>query len=89
MKFVEIYAALSTTNAEIERGFSCMKRIKTDFRNKLSIGRLQDLLMISLHEEDIKLERLDERENHWNLMELEGKFILNLKIFVSNFYRRK
>jgi len=27
---------LPTTNAEIERGFSCMKRIKTGFRNKLS-----------------------------------------------------
>jgi len=48
MKLVEIYAVLSTTNAKIQRGSSCMKRIKTDFRNKLSVGRLQDLLTISL-----------------------------------------
>jgi len=31
-----MYATLPTTNAGVERGFSCMKRIKTDFRNKLS-----------------------------------------------------
>jgi len=43
MKLVEIYAALLTTNAEIEieRGFSCMKKIKTG----------------SLNEEDINLSR--------------------------------
>jgi len=36
---IEIYATLPTANAEIEGGFSCMKRAKTDFRNKLS-GKL-------------------------------------------------
>jgi len=41
MKLVEIYATLFTANAEIERGFSCMKRIKTFFRNKLS-GKIFD-----------------------------------------------
>ena len=40
MKLIEIYTALPTTNSEIERGFSCIKRIKTALRNKLSVGRL-------------------------------------------------
>ena len=38
MKLVEIYATFLTMNTEIERGFSSTKRIKTDFRNKLSGG---------------------------------------------------
>jgi len=54
MKLIRIYATFPTANAEIERGFSSMKRIKTGFRNKLS-GRLQGLLMIFLTGEDIKL----------------------------------
>ena len=66
MKLIEIYAALPTTNSEIERGFSCMKRIKTALRNKLSVGRLQDLMMIALNGEDVKLWRPDESFNHWN-----------------------
>jgi len=49
MKLVQTYAVLLTTNAEIERGSSCMKRIKTAFRNKLSVGRLQGILMISMN----------------------------------------
>jgi len=53
IKLVKSDAALPTINAEIARGFSCMKRIKTDFRNKLSVERLQDLLMISLNGEEI------------------------------------
>ena len=52
MKLIEIYAALPTTNSEIERGFSCMKRIKTALRNKLSVWRLQDLMIIALNGED-------------------------------------
>jgi len=53
MKFAETHAALPPRNAETPRRFSCTKRIKTDFRNKLSVGRrLQDLLMISRNEED-------------------------------------
>jgi len=40
MKLVEIYTALPARNTEIERG------IKTDIRDKLSVVRLQALLMI-------------------------------------------
>jgi len=39
---VKIYAALPPMNLEIERGFNCKKTIKTDLRNKLSVGRIQN-----------------------------------------------
>jgi len=39
-----IDAALPTTNSEIEREFNCTKRLKTDLRNKLSVGRIQNLI---------------------------------------------
>jgi len=53
-KWVEMYATLSTTNAGIERGFCCMKRIKTDFGNKLS-GEAPRSSDASLTGEDIKM----------------------------------
>jgi len=53
IKLVKIYAALPTTNSEIER-IQLLKRIKTDLKNKLSVGRIQKPIMISLNEEDIK-----------------------------------
>jgi len=33
IQLIEIYAALACSNAEVERGFSTMNRIKTDIRN--------------------------------------------------------
>jgi len=38
MKLIEIYVIFPTANAEIYRGFSSAKRMKADFRNKLSGG---------------------------------------------------
>ena len=42
-----------------------MKRRKTALRNKLSVGRLQDLMMIALNGGDVKLWRPDESFNYW------------------------
>jgi len=36
MKLIEIYVTFPTANAEISRGFNSTKRIKADFKNKLS-----------------------------------------------------
>jgi len=66
IKLVEIYAALTIKPSKIERGFSCIKRVKTDLRNKLSVGRLQDLMIISLNGEGLKLWRRNENSNQWN-----------------------
>ena len=57
---------LPKVNSEIERGFSCLKRTNPDLRNKLIFKRLQNLRMISLNKEGVKLWTLDENYNNWN-----------------------
>ena len=49
------------TNAKLERMFSTMNRVKTDFRNKLSRERLEMCLRIS--EEGEKIEDFDPNES--------------------------
>jgi hypothetical protein len=45
--FRDIYIVLSIS--ECERGFSCMSRVKTTLRNRLTNTILQGLLMVSIH----------------------------------------
>jgi len=59
IKFVKIYAGLSTTNSEIEREFACLKRIKTDWTNKLSVGRIQNPRMRSPNGEDLRVGQME------------------------------
>jgi hypothetical protein len=49
-ELLRIYFSLPISNAEVERGFSAVNRIKTDLRirNRLSTGKLEDLMMIHL-----------------------------------------
>jgi len=47
-ELLRLYSSLSISNAEVERGFSAVNRIKTDLRNRLSTGKLEDLMMIHL-----------------------------------------
>ena len=46
-ELVETYSALPCSNAEVQRGFSAMKRIKTLNRNRLLIRTLNSVMMIS------------------------------------------
>ena len=45
--FSDIYIVLSIS--EYERGFSCMSRVKTTLRNRLTNTILQGLMMVSIH----------------------------------------
>ena len=54
IQLLTLYSTLPVSNAEVERGFSALSRIKTKLRNKLSVGRLEDLMMISLNGPNIK-----------------------------------
>ena len=47
-KFASIALTLPVTNADSERGFSCMNRIKTTLRNRLTVSSLDSLLRISI-----------------------------------------
>ena len=44
---LELFLVIPCSNAEIERGFSCMARIKTDIRNRLLTETLDYLMNIS------------------------------------------
>ena len=65
LEILNVFCSLPTTNAEVERGFSCMKRIKTNLRNKLLIGTLHHLMMISLNGEDISTWTPDKSLEDW------------------------
>lgn len=67
IELLKIYAALPSSNAEVERGFSCMNRIKTKLRNKLSVGRMQDLIAISLNGQPVKDWSPNESFNYWKV----------------------
>ena len=43
-KFAQIALALPVSNADSERGFSCMNRVKTTLRNRLTVSSLDTLL---------------------------------------------
>ena len=52
-KFAQIALALPVSNADSERGFSCMNRVKTQLRNRLTVSSLDTLLRISIEGPDI------------------------------------
>ena len=47
-KFSQIALTLPVSNADAERGFSCMNRVKTERRNRLTVSSLDTLLRISM-----------------------------------------
>ena len=47
-RFAQIALTLPISNADVERGFSCMNRVKTDLRNRLTVSSLDTLLRISI-----------------------------------------
>ena len=46
----EIYLAMAISTAGCARGFSCMKRIKSDWRSSLASHQLSRLMYLSLEE---------------------------------------
>ena len=48
LSLIDLVLTIPATSVKAERGFSVMKRVKTDFRNKLANPALNDLLRIIL-----------------------------------------
>ena len=46
--FSQIALTLPVSNADAERGFSCMNRVKTELRNRLTVSSLDTLLRMSM-----------------------------------------
>ena len=49
---LKLILVLPATNAECERCFSALKRIKTYLRNSMSQKRLSDMMVLNIHEEE-------------------------------------
>ena len=73
MHLFEILLAVPFTNAIVERLFSCMNRVKTDFRNRLRRSRLDTCLPVGEDHtsiEDFNPDRVIEcwwNEKRWHL----------------------
>ena len=53
LELFDLILFLPASSSECERGFSAMKLIKTDYRNKLSSNRMTDIIRIKLHSVDL------------------------------------
>ena len=51
---IQIYSIIPSSNAEVGRGFSALKRIKTLQRNRIGDNLLECLMCISLNGREIK-----------------------------------
>ena len=51
VSLLKLNSAISISSASVERSFSCLKRVKTYFRNKMGQDRLGSLCRISLHKD--------------------------------------
>lgn len=55
LALVQIILLLPVSTAECERGFSLMKRVKSDWRNRLRADTLTGLMAITLSEEEVDM----------------------------------
>jgi hypothetical protein len=71
---IELFSSIICSNAEVERGFSCMGRIKDDLRNRLTTDSLNDLMIIRLC--GISESSYDPNYDI-NLWNTEGRYFIN------------
>ena len=67
-KFVQIAITLPVSNADSERGFSCMNKIKTQLHNRLTVSSLDTLLRISIEGSDISQFDFSNAVTKWALL---------------------
>jgi len=68
LQIIEIYSVLPCSNAQVERGFSAMNRIKTKIRNKLLPETLNELMILDLNgvnSSEWALKRIPEWFSYW------------------------
>ena len=74
-KFAQIALALPVSNADSERGFSCMNRVKTQLRNRLSVSSLDTLLRISIEGPDISHFDFSSAVTKWSSLRIRRIFM--------------
>ena len=73
--FAQVSLSLPVSNADSERGFSCVNRIKTELRNRLTVSSVDSLVRISSQRpsaQDFNFERalLYEEQKNYGLKHL-------------------
>lgn len=82
-KFAQIAITLPVSNADSERGFSCMNRIKMQLHNHLTVPSLDTLMRISVEGPDISDFDFSHAVNKWaslrnrRVVELCAKIVCN------------
>ena len=66
LDLVDLILSLPASSAICERGFSLMKLIKTDYRNKLRCDTMTQLIRIKLHSQSIEEFDPSPAIHHWN-----------------------
>ena len=64
-KVLELLLLLPATNATAERGFSCLKRVKTYLRNSMTQQRLNHMMVMNIHHEIARSLDLKELANEF------------------------
>ena len=54
LSLIDLVLSLPASSAEAERGFSLMKTIKTDWRSRLTVDSVSDLMTINLDSPEVK-----------------------------------
>ena len=70
---VDLLLTIPAHSAECERGFSLLKTIKTDWRNKLSDEAVTNLIRITLESADIDSFNPDPAIHVWNTGSIRGR----------------
>ena len=66
LSLIDLVLSLSASSSECERGFSAMKLIKTDHRNRLKGSTLSNVMRIRLHSPSVSDFNPEEAIHVWN-----------------------
>ena len=80
---LKLILLLPATNAQSERVFSSLRRVKTYLRNSMGQGRLNHVMFMNVHKEETKKVSLEEVQKNLYLKMREGELILALKTIFS------
>ena len=65
-KLFLVYKTLPVSTATVERGFSCMRRIISNLRNRLTTSRASDLMLASLNKDLLINVDIDKIIDRWD-----------------------
>ena len=73
LELFDLLLSLPASSAECERGFSQMKIIKNEYRNRLGSSSMSDLMLIKLHSPDIADFEPCQAIHYWNSSSVKAR----------------